>query len=228
MTRILQHTACWLGALVLLTACDISGDDDDGSVSTQKTQCLEDLGGFDAEPICTADAEGGDVICYVIDGGATATVVEFDDEVYASYFTPSEGDAYTSVGLTVDSGENGDTDGILLNIDADGTGEGEIGRYSSWSGPEQTPYRAVGEESGCGMADITEYGDVGERIVGEFEGTFCAYDGDVHVIDCDADVSGEYGAEIHIQGAFDITRGADSEGSGTPFLTLPPGVVAPF
>ena len=228
MTRRMQQTACWIGAALLLAACDISGDNDGGgndggNVSTQKTQCLEDLGGFDAAPICTADAgaEGGDVICYVIDGGDTTTVVETADEVSANYFTPNEGDAYTTAGLTSNSGPAEDTDGILLNIELDGTGEGEVGRYSSWSGPDSAHYRAVGEESGCGMAEITESGNVGGRIVGEFEGTFCAYNGDAHVIDCDLEVNDNYGTEINIQGAFDITRGAGTASSGTPFLTHP-------
>ena len=96
-----------------------------------------------------------------------------------------------------------------------------LGRYSSWSGPDSEHDRAVGEESGCGLASITEYGEVGGRIVGEFKGTFYAYNGDAHVIDCDLEVNDNYGTEINIQGAFDITRGAGTASSGTPFLTHP-------
>lgn len=222
--------AAWLAPLALvlaLSACDSRQDGSSGSSSNEPAgsggdACLAALSDFgDTSGFCVADAtaEGGDVICYTVDGisgidpGTVTVAVEPPSDVYGFFHTYDSGGTATEVGLTMGSGTGGD-DGISLLIGAaqGATGVFPLGRFSSWSGPDQANYRAIGQSAGCGRCQITEYGAEGTgRLKGRFDAKLCAYNGTVHEVQCAL-------GEIRLRGAFDVTRAANvTGGSGTPF-----------
>lgn len=228
-----KYGVCRLMLLVLLAlvlplaACDSRQESSAGPASNEPAgsggdTCLATLSDFsDVSSFCVADAiaEGGDVICYTVDGISgiepnTPTVaVEPGSDVYGFFHTYDSGGTATEVGLTMGSGTGGD-DGISLLIGATqgATGVFSLGRFSSWSGPDQENYRAIGQSAGCGRCQITEYGAEGSgRLKGRFDAKLCAYNGTVHEVQCSL-------GQIRLKGAFDVTRGANvTGGSGTPF-----------
>lgn len=235
LSRVLRPRAgCGFPALLLplaltlvLAACDSRQEGSAGPAANESAgsggdACLAALSDFsDPSAFCLADAvaEGGDAICYTVDGisgiapGAVTLAVEPARDVYGFFHTYDAGGTATEVGLTMGSGAGGG-DGISLLIGAaqGATGVFPLGRFSSWSGPDQANYRAIGQSAGCGRCQIIEYGaESSGRLKGRFDAKLCAYNGTVHEVQCAL-------GQIRLRGAFDVTRGANVVGgSGTPF-----------
>jgi hypothetical protein len=200
---------------VALAACDDRGEDDASPPASADTRatCYGELAGFAGGPVCTAGGLGGDAICYKVNGGATVTVAEPAYDVFGYLHTPDSGDVRTRIGLTMDGGPGANSDGIALYVEAGAgqTGTFDLGRFSSHSRANNADYRAIGSDQGCGRTQIGTYNPVGGTLAGQFEAILCPYNGTTHVVTCGS-------GEVHLQGAFDVTRGADVVGgSGTPF-----------
>jgi hypothetical protein len=207
-------------------ACDSrSGGSQESSSAASSaggSGCAATLSDFsNPAEFCTADAgaAGGDVMCYTVDGiggvdpATVHVVVEPVSDLYGYYHLPDTGSPATSVGLVM--GMNpGEDDGISLLIGAGPgtTGVFPLGRFSSWSGPDQENYRAIGQDEGCGLCQITAYGaETTGRLTGRFDARLCAYNSTTHQVHCSS-------GEVRLKGAFDLTRAANvTGGSGTPF-----------
>lgn len=239
--RRMLFTLLLLLALLLIAACDERASTEQSSSSSSSSSADEDSSTLSdediaadacwsqleiAEPVCTADAdaEGDDVICMAVDDGSVTTVVEEsaddDNGVFGFYSEPDSTDPRTEVGVAHNTdAEAGDPyhgrDALGFLFESQSTGTHGFARFSSWTAWDDESYRAVGSDEGCGLVVVEDYDAVGGRIRGWFDSLLCAYNGSIHVVQCDME-------ETRVQGAFDVTRSSDvSGGSGTPFLGGP-------
>ncbi len=196
----------WLGILVLscvslVGACTSTGNDDDDDDPTSASNS-----------VCSADAaaEGGDVICYTLDGGEVVRVVESDgsNDVYGYYTTTEATD------------EIAGSHKIVLSVSPVRPGvevlfaDSSTGTHSSESAGNRLRYQegvfpftlyAISSSCGSGSVNVTQYAEVGGRLQGTFEAELYLYNfngtNNDHTFNCDSQKT--------LVGAFDVTRDAD-------------------
>ena len=147
----------------------------------------------------------GEFICYYIDNSTQRKIYSLSNKssIFYVYF---EGDNTFNIGSVKDDSISGFN--ILFN--GNSTGNFTLNKYSSFTG-ENISYAGMGSGGGDGYINIVKYGDVGDKMEGDFKMKVCPYNINIHLITC----NDKY---WYLKGTFSIIRDSNNpNSSNTPY-----------